>query len=241
MRQFPYLKLKQACLDWAIPEGFALSLGYVVSGVRNNTIERLIAERNGYTCTQVASFSPYIKIFNGPPGGVPDLPDREISIRAIKERDIPRYLATHALRSRAFELYEEMDIGTMLYQHKPNEFVQSKLITTPGHEGFISYQYQKTNTANGPVRTASVFAIFLEGFSKTEKIWAMNEILAELHHEGAKSVIVLNPDAFNCTWLHDLNFRVSPFSTARTNLYVTAFDSRIKFSGDETKFLIEVS
>ena len=157
--QFPYIKVKDASIKRAVDRGYELNFGFIASGIKNNHIERLFAEKKGFQCTLVRSF--------GWLGYAPTKADLErerietedVRISAFHPDDADRCLQIVELASARCPVFLEWDRESFLSRLSDPEFCAGKTVWVDGEIKRLSYAYRTWIWCTSTFEERSFFCI----------------------------------------------------------------------------------
>ena len=233
---FPYLQLKEYCINWAEENQFAGTIGYLASGINNNGIEELFAKRKGFSFQTIGTFNSYILHYYDNAIAVPDCDD-EFKCRNFQKEDVDLVNMAKAERFNVLELLEN---ETIEFISRTRQYRYIKVASYKNHSYCVSYRVNNYRY-NNQSKKVLVFDWFI---SRDDDYGYLKEIVSGIlkmyHRSNLNLAIVLDSGGYDLLPIRDLGFRLSPSNQHQTRLCMTSFFEEYQELQDGAGFCMEV-
>jgi hypothetical protein len=237
--RFPYIRLKAASIKTAVQRGYDLNYGFIAWGIKNNRIEALFAEKEGYQCNRVHSFG---WLGRAPVDPVPERrvadPPSDVQLQPLEPPDADGCLEIIHRSAEACSIYQKWDKETFRQHFLQSDFCQGRIVRIGGRQtGFIGLSKFDMIKARTRKKVCFIYHLFIEEMTDPMKEGVMAAIIDEMRGEGVEVISIPHTGYFNGDYLKKLGFKAMPFKRFKTNLYITMFRKSLSYGIDEPFYL----
>lgn len=236
---FPYLPLRELCLEEAIQNGYVLSYGFMDHNIKNLSIERLLAEKRGLHYRIVRSFGNYV--FALGTGKKIERPKSIFSLSALGPEESAAWLARVSRQTRSLSIREVWDKSSLLYQHghKGFDFFYA-FKKQEAVQGFV--QYQRVGYRNGSriQEVAFIKQLCFRGGHDRQRLSFLRLLIRHLWETGLYAVSIPDTGAWDASFIESAGFIRMSFKNMQRSLFMVRLDKGKIDSARNGAFHLEI-
>jgi hypothetical protein len=230
---FPYIKIKDLCVNRAIMQGFDLNCGFAAWGIGNNDIEVLYADKKKLQCVRVNSFGTLVRgLESGQRNNKLISQSRAICIRDFTSNDF--YQCIDIMKeeiSQKCNVFEKLEKKSHLTRLTPSKFAQTIVVEYDGLvSGLINYTILTLVYKNIVRKTAIIYNYFLQRLCFKQKLFIMTKLCKQLNRIKVDAISFPNTGYFDEQDLKKMGFIEIPFKSGKTNFYITSFHKQLELN-----------
>jgi len=241
---FPYLRLKERCIEKAVDRGYRLNFGFVAEGIKNGSIESLYARRKGFHCCRVHSFSSLMapETEDGPSPPLRDASESldGLTIRPFRESDTDRCLEIVRDAVARCPVHEKWDRASFLHHFIRRAGSFARVVEREGRvEALAGCLGAVMNYRRFQRKVRIFYDLFLDRLTEAQKQGVFGLVADQSKREESDGIAVPNTGYFHTGFLERMGYQSLPFRSYQTHLLVTFFGDPVEL-GPRDPFYLEI-
>ncbi|UCH94838.1 MAG: hypothetical protein JSV88_31910 [Candidatus Aminicenantes bacterium] len=240
-RYFPYLKIKNQCLDQALVRGFQASYGFLDYKIKNIEIEQHFARKRHFFGITVRSFGNYVKPVKK--NADPPAASAMYRIRPAQVQDA--HQCTHMIeqvqQSSPQKIMEKPDARLLQYWLENKDFNFIYLFEKSGQIcGFIRCEPLHYIRAREKQKVISIKQLFFVHCSLREKQELLKQFCSIVNQEEASVISIPDTGAWDTEMLKANEFIKISFKHMLRYLYLVLFESPTAEIRNDEDFYLDI-